>query len=952
MTLRLRQTGLLAFAAVGIASCGLASFVGSQAPAPPAPTPEQVTFFETKVRPVLATKCASCHGGKEPMGGVRLDTAADLAKLLTRGDPEKSLLVHAVRQDGSLKMPPDGKLPAAQIADLEAWVKMGAPWPAGPAAVRKQDLPLWSLKPVAHPTPPKVKGKAWVRNPIDAFVLAKLEAKGAHPAAMADRRTLLRRVTYDLTGLPPTPEETDAFLLDKRPDAYERVVDRLLASPRYGERWARSWMDVARYADTKGYAFVEDRNYPNAYTYRAWLIKALNDDLPYDRFVMDQIAADRLPEGQGDDRTALAALGYLTLGRRFLNDQPSIIDDRIDVTMRGLQGFTVACARCHDHKFDPIPTQDYYSLYGIFASSNEQTVAISPKPVREPWEAYGAKVESTERSIRELVLAQTARLRKDPPESVKGTLQSLGLGAVAEGNALKQLEPSFEPTERDRLKGLVASLADLRKSPPPTPEFAMAMADSAHPGDGVVFKRGNPGNRGEVAPRRFLLALSKGERTHWTDGSGRLELAQSIASKDNPLTARVFVNRVWQGHFGQGLVRTPSDFGHQGEPPTHPELLDWLASNFMNSGWSIKRLHRTIVLSSTYRQSSDGTVAGDPENRLLGHMNRRRLDLEEMRDSLMAAAGRLDVGAVGGPSVDLWSRPFTPRRAVYGFVERQNLPGIFRTFDFASPDQTSPKRFYTTVPQQALFFLNSPFVVEEARSLASRSEIGSAKDDGQRVRRLYRLALGRLPDTEETATGVAYLKRGEPGALRGAWQYGYGAFDGKSVAFTPLANFVDGTYRFAPTIPVPGAGYLSLNARGGHPGPDLAHAAVRRWTAPADLTIDVRGMLQHPNEKGDGVRGRIVSSRAGLLGEWTVHHGEARTELNAIHVVKGETLDFVLDPIANDGFDSFAWAPTVTSDKGTWDAAAGFSPPPPPPLSRLALYAQALLMTDEFLFLD
>ena len=329
---RSRQTGLLAFAAVGVVSCGLASRVASQAAPPPPPTPEQAAFFETRVRPVLATKCASCHGGKEPMAGIRLDGPGDLGKLLMRGDPEKSRLVHAVRQDGDVKMPPSGKLPAAQIADLEAWVRMGAPWPSGPPTIRRQDLPLWSLQPVARPTPPKVKAKAWVRNPIDAFVLARLEAKGLRPAREADRRTLLRRVAYDLTGLPPTPEETDAFLGDRRSDAYERVVDRLLASPRYGERWARSWMDVARYADTKGYAFGEDRNYPNAHTYRTWVIRALNDDLPYDRFVMDQLAADRLPEGQGDDREALAALGYLTLGRRFLNDVPSIIDDRIDVT--------------------------------------------------------------------------------------------------------------------------------------------------------------------------------------------------------------------------------------------------------------------------------------------------------------------------------------------------------------------------------------------------------------------------------------------------------------------------------------------------------------------------------------------------------------------------------------------------------------------------------------------
>ena len=947
-----RRTGLLAFAAAGLGSCGLASLVGSQTPAPKPPTPEQVTFFETKIRPLLATKCASCHAGSSPMGGVRLDTGVDAGRLAANGDAQKSLLMHVVRYDGPVRMPPSGKLPAAQIADLEAWVAMGAPWPAGPTAMRRQDLPLWSLKAVARPLPPKVREKGWVRNPIDAFVLARLEAKGLRHAPEADRRTLIRRVSYDLIGLPPTPEETDAFLADKRPDAYERVVDRLLASPRYGERWARSWLDVARYADTKGYAFGEDRGYPSAYTYREWVIRSLNADLPYDRFLMDQLAADRLPEGQGEDRTALAALGYLTLGRRFLNDQPSIIDDRIDVTMRGLQGFTVACARCHDHKFDPIPTQDYYSLYGVFASSDDRTTAISPKPVREPYEAWQSKTLSAENERRELILAQVARLRAAPPEAAKGTLQGFGVGAFPNDGQLAALRPHFETAARDRLGALDGTLMELRKSPPMTPEFATALADSAHPYDEVVFKRGNPGNRGEVAPRRFLLALSKGERTHWTQGSGRLQLAQAIASRENPLTARVFVNRVWQGHFGQAIVRTPSDFGHQGEPPTHPELLDWLASSFMDSGWGIKRLHRLIVTSATYRQSSNGMGVGDPENRLLSHMNRRRLDLEEMRDSLMGAAGKLDTDKVGGPSVDLWSRPFTGRRAVYGFVERQNLPGVFRTFDFASPDQTSPKRFYTTVPQQALFFLNSPLVVEEARSLAAQPYVSGARDDASRVRRLYRLLLDRLPDADETAAGAAYLRRGAPGALRGDWQYGYGSFDGKAVAFTPFAAFGEGRYKVGEKFPDDKLGYVTLDARGGHPGRDADHATVRRWIAPETMDVSVSGLLRHGQEAGDGVRARVVSSRTGLLGEWRAHHGEARTEVKTVRVMKGETLDFVVDPLAGDNSDGYGWAPTITGDKGTWSAESGFAAPPPPPLSRLALYAQALLMTDEFLFVD
>ncbi len=539
--------------------------------ATPKPTPDQSTFFETRIRPVLAENCYSCHGKDTQLAGLRLDSQAALQKggdsgpCVVPGDPDKSLLITAIRQSGPLKMPKGGKLQPSQVADFEAWVKVGAPWPD--AAAKPVDA-LWSLQPVKKPKAPKTKLQGWVRNPIDDFVLAKLEANKMHPAAQADRRTLIRRATYDLTGLPPTPQEVDAFLADKTALAYDKVVDRLLASPRYGERWARHWMDVARYSDTKGYVFNEDRNYPNAYTYRDWLINAFNTDLPYDQFIEQQLAADRMPSVQeGDDKKPLAALGFLTLGRRFLNQQPDIIDDRIDVTMRGFEGFTVECARCHDHKFDPIPTQDYYSLYAVFASSTEVASPISAKSLRDPWDQYTAKLTASEKEIRELVLAQTKLLRSktDLPAKAKAALQAVGEGAVPDGDNLKNLMPLFEDAERTRLTGLVAALDQLKKTAPPQPELAMAMTDVPHPSDGVVFKRGNPGAHGEEAPRRFLLALAKPgvEREHWTKDSGRLELAQAIASKANPLTARVFVNRVWQDHFGAGIVRTPSDFGHR-----------------------------------------------------------------------------------------------------------------------------------------------------------------------------------------------------------------------------------------------------------------------------------------------------------------------------------------------------------------------------------------------------
>lgn len=961
--------------ALGFLGLSVQGFGVDQEPVVAPPTPEQIAFFETKIRPVLAANCYSCHGKDMQMAGLRLDTAlgfkkgGDTGALVAAGDPDKSLLIQAVRQSGKLKMPPKGKvLKPNEIADLEAWVKMGAPWPAGKAVAEKGKGPLWSLLPVKNPQVPKVKNAAWVANPIDAFILAKLEAKKLMHAPAADRRTLLRRVTFDLTGLPPTPEAVDAFVADKSPQAYEKVVDRLLASPSYGERWARHWLDVARYADTKGYMFEEDRNYPNAYTYREWVIEAFNKDLPYDQFIAQQLAADRLPETQGDDKRALAALGFLTVGRRFLNNTPDIIDDRIDVTMRGFQGFTVACARCHDHKFDPIPTQDYYSLYGVFNSSEEAVIPISEKAVREPWAEHNAKIAETERVIREGIVAQVKKLRDRVKAGdaltleAKATLQALREETVPTGDVLKKLTRVFEPEELKRIQGQQRVLDELQRKKPPTPEFAMAMVDRPNPGDMPVFKRGNPGIHGEVAPRRFLQALVKpgADREQWKAGSGRLELAKAIASRENPLTARVFVNRVWQYHFGAGLVRTPSDFGFQGEKPTHPELLDYLATSFMNGGWSVKKLHRQIVLSSTYRQSSTVSQAAyeaDPENLAWGRTNRRRLDLEQMRDAVMNAAGRLDLSRVGGKSVDIWAQPFAPRRAVYGFVERQNLPGIFRTFDFASPDSTSPRRFLTTVPQQALFLMNSPFAIEQAKGVLERPEIKEASSDGQRLRRIYRVLFGRLPDAEEEAAGLAYVGKGPVATAVPIWRYGYGEFDAASSrlkAFKPLSNFANGHYIPAKDFPDKEFSYLIAHGNGGHPGRDTAHAVVWRWTAPFATTVSVEGTLAHGQKDGDGVRARVVASSAGMVGEWRAHQASVATPVKTIGVAKGETLDFIVDCIGGDNSDSFTWSPTVRSldGKQVWAMGAAYGPPPEPPLSRWALYAQALMMTNEFMFVD
>jgi cytochrome c553 len=666
------------------------------------PTKDGLDFFEKNIRPVLADSCYKCHSAKanekkKLEANLYLDSWAGIARggqsgdpAIVPGDPGKSLLIKAIRykftgDDEDRNMPPKsneggGKLPDETIRHFESWVEMGAPYPqenaAGPAAATAKSH--WAFQAPKSPAIPKVIEAARVQDPVDAFVIAALEKSGLTLNRPADKRTLLRRATFDLTGLPPTAAEVDEFMHDHSHGAFSKVVDRLLASPRYGERWGRHWLDVARYSDTKGYVFQEDRQYPFAYTYRDWVINAFNTDLPFDQFLIQQIAADKLDVGK--DNSPLAALGFLTLGRRFLNSVPDIIDDRLDVIGRGTMGLTIGCARCHDHKFDPIPTSDYYSLYGV-------------------------------------------------------------------------LDSSVEPKEMPLLKPAAWVV-----STPKAPARAMAIADAPSPHDSHVHLRGNAGNPGPVVPRHFLTVLSRGKPQPLTEGSGRLQLARAIANRDNPLTARVWVNRVWLYHFGKAIVRTPSDFGTRSDPPTHPELLDWLAVRFMSDGWSVKKLHRLILLSAAYQQASVDNAAAenvDPENLLLWRMNRQRLDFESTRDSLLAVVGELDE-ARGGPAGNLADAGYR-RRTIYGSIDRQNLPSVFRTFDFASPDATSPQRFMTTTPQQALYFMNSPFVMSRAKALAARPDIKKFADSKARIARLYRTLFAREATPEEIAAGLKYL---------------------------------------------------------------------------------------------------------------------------------------------------------------------------------------------------
>ena len=945
---------LAALVSAGFLAYGVA-LVASAAPAPnaaEAPIAREVAeFFEKNVRPVLAEKCYSCHGSKNQFASLRVDSRAALLKgsdkgaILVPGDPDKSRLIAAINHVGGLKMPPTGKLPDKVLADFATWVKMGAPWPGAEAApseltfeqrIVEARKTLWSLQPVRKPFPPKVADKTWAKSAVDRFVQAKLEAKGLRPSKPADRRTLIRRVSFDLTGLPPTPEEVDAFVADKSPDAYEKVVDRLLASPQYGERWGRQWLDVARYSDTLGYLVgnVGDaaRQFPFAYTYRDYVVRALNEDKPYNQFIVEQIAADQVPL---KDKRDLAALGFITVGNRYLGNTQEIIDDRIDVVTRGLQGMTVQCARCHDHKFDPIPTADYYSLYGVFAATREPGDLPQIGEASDPKAAQEFAAKHAELTQRE------AELRAAKKDGDAGNV-------------------------RNQIQQLVATHAG-------APPRAMVLNDVPNPGKPRILLRGNPGTPGPEVPRQYLIAVQGEKRQPFSKGSGRLELAQQIASPENPLTARVMVNRIWLGHFGKGLVATPSDYGTRGELPTHPELLDWLSTYFMENGWSMKKLHRLLVTSATYQQSSEinpAAIKADPENSLLWRYNRRRLDFEQLRDSMLRATGMLDT-TLYGRAVDIVKNVGSGRRTLYGYIDRQDLYAVYRTFDFADPGQHAAQRPTTTVPQQALYLMNSAFAQRQARDLLQEASVAGAKTDEARVRALYRRLLGRQPAADEVKLALDFIQRASgpaaaPEVEAQAWSYGFGAYDAmarKLKSFTAMPHFTGQAWQGGAQLPDPKIGWATLNANGGHTG-DAQHAAIRRWTAPRDMTITLSGTVRHLSDKGDGVEALIVSNRAGLLGSWVAFNGSAETTAAQIPVKRGETIDFVASCRKEVSFDSFNWTPRVqivaqtgvaNSGASTWDAASDFAGPgveAAKGLSPWEAYAQALFMTNEFMFID
>jgi cytochrome c553 len=914
----------------------LSAAVFSLSAQPAATSPD---YFELKVRPILANNCYACHAGTQ-MGGLRLDNRDDLMKGGTRGaavvpgDPDKSPLIAAVRQtDARLKMPMGGKLKDADIEALVAWVKAGAVWPAGSAPVAAaapastggryviapERKKFWSLLPLHEPAPPAVKNAKWPQTSIDRFVLAKLESENLKPVRAAGRRDLIRRASLDLTGLPPTPAEIEAFEKDQSPDAFAKVVDRLLASPHYGERWGREWLDVARFGEDDYRSLNPFPRgfypYPNAYLYRDWVIQAVNDDMPYDLFVKAQIAGDLLePKLRAK---MLPATGFLGLGPWYFDNGAVEVTraderhDRVDVVTRGFLGLTVACARCHDHKYDPIPTADYYSLAGVFASTEYHEYPRVPQSVLESYKKTEAEVEKKQKILQEMQTNQATHLgealalktatylegvwdvtgpqkkeranvveqrkldyellerwiaymgkptdkyhtkegwqafvkkggtaqeakklaeefqekvvkvmleRRDLNEeneiisdqALPGTKKkkrankpnefitnddfcpNCGLrlkNMAEEDNAFwteifqRELSDSDDPTAmmamgirqakpgvllfrgwglesrvgaaaREEMTAMRADIEALQKKLQPPYPFVHGVKDAEKPVNLPISLRGSPYNLGPEEPRHFLSMLSEADPKPFEHGSGRLDLAEAIMKQ--PIAIRVIVNRIWRGHFGTGIVDTPSNFGMTGERPTNPELLEYLASSFVRNGLSFKKLHRDIMLSTVYQLSTEDDTANtakDSGNRFYWRANRKRLEAEQLRDAVLLTSGNLD-NAMGGPSADL--TPAFTRRTVYGKVSRYKLDEYLQLFDFPTPQISAEKRFTTTVPLQRLFLMNSDFMQIEAEEFAKR--VAGEPDNRARIRKAYLLAYGRAPSEQEIKLGLEYL-RAEP----------------------------------------------------------------------------------------------------------------------------------------------------------------------------------------------
>jgi hypothetical protein len=1079
-------------------------------------SPQQLEFFEAKIRPALIQYCYDCHSAEGKVkGGLQVDGKIALLKGGSTGPavvpnaPSKSLLVKAIAyKDADFQMPPDEKMPDSVIADLTEWVRMGAPDPrvGKQAGILKSDEDRnkakehWAFRPVVKPELPELKSNVrnWAKNEIDYFVQAKLEGTAMVPSTQADKRTLVRRAYFDLIGIPPTMKQVQDFLSDDSPSAFEKVLDDLLASEHYGERWGRYWLDIARYADTRGVQNnnqMMDNRMVHAWTYRDWVIKSLNDDMPYDKFIQKQIAADEMLKLRTASTNDLAALGFLSV-YRAVNNKHEVIDDQIDVVTRGVMGLSVYCARCHDHKFDPVKTEDYYGLYGVFDSIKQvenkplienpaekpmygeylnekarlqyeleefrleklneyvgeaktntsrymivaHNMKVAPDafalrsradrdmfeekyeleadlsqswsrflnnrtrkadPVFTPWKDYtqlsqtatnsnqflqaakklskkyysngkaakglnllvaksfssparnlydvaaryqamffkaeGAWVNAANRNYRERIakrdenIPEIKKLKDNDMEQLRQVFYGRGAPPNVPYSRLKRLDNRRIENQERRWHN---DIELLEMNHPGAPKRAMAVEDLPRPREPKVFLKGDPSKAGKSVRRKFISLLDPSERP-FSRGSGRLELAYKVGSAKNPLTPRMAVNRVWAQHFGAPIVRTPTDFGLRSADPTHPELLDHLAAWLIEKGWSMKRLHKYIMMSATYQQSSDirpKYMTSDSANMGFWRMNRKRLDFEGFRDSLLSVAGMLDT-EVGGSPYDILETPYVPRRTVYAYIDRRNLPAVFRTFDFANPNMTQGERFSSTVPQQALFLMNSPFVAELARGLIDRADVKNKIDERQKITALYETGFQRQPTEIEMKIGMRFLKQ-QVGVEKARkpnkiWSYGFGAYDSsikRLVRFAELPHYsaLDGAWQGGEEYPDSRLGGARVGADGGSPGPNRTIAVIRRWRSPITGTISIDGTLEHLGQAGDGVNAYIVFKGAYELGRYVAYNRDQPTKIPVLKVTAGDVLDFVVNCRGNDAGDVFYWAPNITIKKNAQDLIGNF----------------------------
>jgi mono/diheme cytochrome c family protein len=927
--------------------------------------PDDAPTFEADVRPIFRAHCFDCHGATdEKKGGldlrlVRFQMAGgDSGPAVVPNDPGASYLLDRIRAG---EMPPSGdKLSSREIDTIARWIATGAkterPEPESIApglGITAEERSWWSFRRIERPAVSVQATEPRVRTQIDALLRASMP-EGLSFSPDADKRSLILRSYFDLLGLPPTPDEVEQFVKDQSADAYEKLVDRLLASPHYGERWARHWLDAAGYSDSEGGA-MQDAVRTWAFKYRDYVIRAFNSDKPFDRFLQEQLAGDELAGAiRGDLSPAqidlLTATGFLRTaadgtasGDNTPETRNQVVADTLKIVSSSLLGLTVACAQCHDHRYDPIPQTDYFALRAVFEPAldwqawktpNERQVSLYTAADRQ--RAAEIEVEA-QKMVAERAAKQSAYIAEvldkelsKYDEPLRGELRAAyRTAAEKRSDGQKQLleqHPNLSISEGTLYLYNQAAADDLKKfderigavrGKKPAEEFVRVLIEpTAHVPDTKLFHRGDYRQPMQsIAPGPLSVCSPESGRTEFAAKSSdlpttgrRLAFARWLAGQDNPLTARVIANRVWMHHFGRGIVATPADFGRLGTTPSHPALLDWLASELRDSGWSIKHLHRAIMLSTAYRQSSrrePAQIAIDAENRYYGRQNVARLDAETLRDRVLTVTGALDETMFGPPvglteddSGQVIVAGDAPRRSLYVLQRRTQPVALMQAFDAPVMATNCEARSSSTVATQSLMLMNGEFWSGRAMALADRTQREPAKD-GPTV------LTADLPQRWEPAPPL--------------WQFGYGTCDvasGRTTSFTPFGHWTGSSWQGGKDLPDERIGWVLLHADGGHTGNNPDFAAIRRWTAPAAGVLTVGGTLSHGSPNGDGVRSRIVVSSLGIAGEWSAHNGQTPTTIEKINVSAGDTVDFITDCREHVTSDSFTWHVALSLKQG------------------------------------